>query len=113
MASIAPPSIDDAFEPAEATVIDTPEPLDAFTHPKRRRILAHLAREEATTGEMADALELPRQQLYHHLQQLIDAGLVDVSREIEIGRQTIRCYRAVAERFEVRMSLPAADVPEP
>lgn len=97
---------DGGLEPDPERVVTVADELDVFAHPVRRDLLAFLARNEAAIGQMAGALEVPRANLYHHLERLIECGLVDLSREVAVGRMKVRYYRAVAERFRVDLTVP-------
>lgn len=99
---------EDGIEPDDEKVIEALDDLDLFAHPVRRRIVDHLARDELTTAELAEAVGIERNNLYHHLERLVEGGIVALSREVEVGHMTVRHYRAVAERFVIDVELPRA-----
>lgn len=96
-------------EPDEEREIDSVEAFAILASPKRRRILSYLADQEATTSMMAAALGVERHSLYHHLERLLEAGMVKVSREVQVGRLSVRLYRATARRFRLEVDLADAD----
>lgn len=57
----------------------------ALADPSRRHLLETLARQEATTTELAASLPVTRQAVAKHLAALREAGLVDAHRS---GRET-------------------------
>src|SRR5690606_30941754 len=59
-----------------ALMPSTADVFNAAGDPCRRRILASLARREATVGEMVDELGLPQPQVSKHLRVLRDVDLV-------------------------------------
>lgn len=95
-----------AAEPDEVREISSADAMAVLASDLRRRVLALLTEEEATTGQLARAVDVPRDNLYHHLERLMEAGLVRVSREVPFGRMTIRFYRATARRFRVEVTVP-------
>jgi len=75
--------------PRAATTSDA---FNAVAEPRRREILAFLAGEERSVGEIADALALGQPSVSKHLQVLWNVGLVDARRD---GKRTL--YRTNAE----------------
>lgn len=96
----------DGIVPEPEAVVDSPDQLSLLAHPVRQAILHHLTQRELTTGDLAEAVGIERNRLYHHLERLVEAGMVAVSREDQVGHMTVRRYRAVAERFVVDLVLP-------
>lgn len=96
----------DGIEPESKKVIDSPDDLQLLAHPTRQEIVHHLAQKELTTGQLAEAVEIDRSNIYHHLERLIEGGIVAVSREVDVGHMSVRHYRALAERFVVELELP-------
>jgi DNA-binding transcriptional ArsR family regulator len=73
-------------------------PADVFqvlAEPRRRELLALLAGEERTAGEVAARFEVTRQAISQHLRILLAAGLIDERRD---GAR--RWYRARPEGLE-------------
>jgi DNA-binding transcriptional ArsR family regulator len=70
---------------------DTPERLKALVEPVRSQILDLVLERAATVTELAAALDRPRSSIAHHVDVLVDAGLLRVVRT--------RRVRAIDERF--------------
>lgn len=100
------------FRPTEEFAVEDVQGLDALAHPVRLRILEHLIDREATTAMVAEALQEDRTRLYHHMERLREAGLIEVARIESFGRVTIRLFRAVARRFTFEFPRdPGPDLP--
>ena len=70
--------------------------FEALSHPDRRRILQMLkAKGELAAGDIADAFEMSRPTMSHHLKALLQAGLIDRER-----RGTFLFYRINLSAFE-------------
>lgn len=69
--------------------------FQALAEPRRRAVLALVANQERTAGEIAAAFDVTRQAISQHLRILLEAGLI---RERRDG--TRRWYRARPEGFE-------------
>lgn len=74
----------------------------AFLHPVRMRMLQFLAREPLTSSKVAATLGVHPANLTHHFRKLLDAGLIRLVEERDVGRVIEKYYRAVARRFELR-----------
>jgi DNA-binding transcriptional ArsR family regulator len=66
----------------DIAVLDEPATAVAALDPRRSRLLAALASEPASAAGLAARLDMPRQQLGHHLRALEEQGLV-----VEVGRR--------------------------
>ena len=81
------------------------EQLRLLADPLKLRIVQALAEGPKTTGEVAAAIGENLTRLYRHVDALLDAGLIEITKE-EKKRGTVeRTYRAVACRFEVDHAL--------
>lgn len=78
--------------------------VKAIVDPVRLTILELLAEEEMTSRMLSDELNISQQLTYHHLQKLIESGLVTITRTGKRGNLEIYYYRAIASSFE--FSLP-------
>jgi len=57
---------------------------DLLEEPRLARLYAYLAREgEATVGDVMDALDLPQGTAYSYVDRLVEAGIVEVTREAQ------------------------------
>src|SRR5207244_6025726 len=79
------------YELAEKMVITAPAQLRAIADPLRDTILDLLLERAATVAELATAVGRPKSTVAHHVNVLVDAGLMRVIRT--------RRVRAIDERF--------------
>jgi DNA-binding transcriptional ArsR family regulator len=70
----------------------TSDAFNAVAEPRRRDILALLAADERSVGDIVAALNLPQPSVSKHLRVLLEVGLVEVRRD---GRQMF--YRTNAD----------------
>jgi DNA-binding transcriptional ArsR family regulator len=88
---------------AEHRTLDDLKQVRALADPLRMRILGALC-EERTTKQVAELLHEKPTRLYHHVDALERAGLVQLTRT-QPKRGTIeKYYRSVARTFEARVS---------
>jgi DNA-binding transcriptional ArsR family regulator len=90
-----------AGDPAADTfMIETPEQLKALAEPLRQSLLEQFCR-PATIKQAAAQLGVPVTRLYHHVDQLLAAGLIRIAREEKRRAVSERFFQAVARRFSV------------
>src|ERR1041385_4253093 len=90
---------DSAGRRKESYSIRTPEQLKAVADPLRQRILGLFVKEPRTTKQVAELLGQPPTRLYHHVDLLEKAGLIELV-ETRPKRGTVEKYfQAVACRF--------------
>jgi DNA-binding transcriptional ArsR family regulator len=85
--------------------LSTLKQLKALTDPLRLRLLEVFIQREATTKQAADILREKPTKLYHHAQNLEEAGLVRLVRTRRNRGTVEKYYRAVAEDFVVDRNL--------
>jgi hypothetical protein len=85
---------------ADTFVIETTEQLRAVSDPLRQRLLRIFA-DGSTVKEAAAALGQPLTKLYHHVDQLLAAGLIRVAGEERKRSVVERRFQTVAARFIV------------
>ncbi|MGQ0535933.1 MAG: ArsR/SmtB family transcription factor [Methanobacteriota archaeon] len=96
----------------ELTVTERPSKLivtdlarvNLATEETRHEILKRLVIRAMTSRELSAELTISQQLVYHHLQKLIKAGLVEVSQVDKRGNRDVFFYRAVAP--EITFALP-------
>ena len=81
----------------EAFSVESAAQLRALSDPLRQRLLGAFA-EPATVKAAAAALGAPVGRLYHHVDQLAAAGLIQVVSERRKRATTERTFQAVARR---------------
>lgn len=88
--------------------IEDLERLRLLSDPLKLRLIQAFAEAEATIGEVAEALGEPLTKLYRHVDALLEAGLIEVTRTRRKRGTVERHFRAVARRYEVKRDLLAA-----
>lgn len=89
-------------------LVETPEQLKALAEPLRQSLLEQFCA-PATIKQAAAKLGVPVTRLYHHVDQLLAAGLVRVAREEKRRAVSERFFQAVARRFVVSPSAFGGD----
>ena len=80
-----------------ASVTD-PRLARLLLHPLRRQVLAH-ADKPTSAAQIADKLQLPRQQVNYHVRVLADAGFLKPAGEVKRRGATERLYVAVSRGY--------------
>ena len=91
------PGVGEPDEKLELTDLDMM--LEA-THPVRGTILRRL-KQPHTVAEVATAMDVPVTRLYHHVNRLVDAGLIRVVATRQVAAVTERQYQVVARSFNL------------
>jgi DNA-binding transcriptional ArsR family regulator len=84
--------------------IDDLETLKAIADPTRAALLELLAERHSVT-ELADALDVPRTRLYHHIELLESRGLIEQVDQRRVGPMTERIYALTAQTFRLSARL--------
>ncbi|WP_223067704.1 helix-turn-helix domain-containing protein [Paenibacillus caui] len=79
--------------------IKTHEQLKAIADPLRTKILMNLVKEAYTGQQLAEMLDITRNNIYFHLKELEKHGVIHVVRKEEKNGIVQKYYRAVASRF--------------
>jgi DNA-binding transcriptional ArsR family regulator len=84
-------------------IVDDMRKIHLVTDHTRRAILERLVNGAMTSRALAKELTISQQLAYHHLQKLIQAGLVEVKEIDRRGNKEVYFYQAVSRafRFEV------------
>lgn len=84
-------------------IVEDLRKIHLVTDATRRAILERLVNGAMTSRALAKDLGISQQLAYHHLQKLIQAGLVEVKEIDRRGNKEVYFYQAVAKafRFEV------------
>jgi DNA-binding transcriptional ArsR family regulator len=95
--------------PWKTRTLTTIDQLRCLADPLRLRILSIFAESPRTTKQVADLLGEKPTRLYHHVESLLNAGVIELT-ETRPNRGTVeRYYRAVANQFTVADSLLALE----
>ena len=81
--------------------IRDPEAFKLLADDTRRKIIYLLRATEMNVSQIADALKLTPQAVYHHIKKLMEGGMVEVSREERVDHIIESYYRATAESFHL------------
>jgi DNA-binding transcriptional ArsR family regulator len=98
--SINPSSIPD-YELADRLVVTTPVQLRAIADPLRATILDLLLERAATVAELAAAVRRPKSTVAHHVNVLVEAGMLRVVRTRRVRAIDERYYGRTARVFFV------------
>ncbi len=93
---------------SDTFLVETPEQLKALADPLRQSLLEQFCA-PATIKQAAAKLAVPVTRLYHHVDQLLAAGLIRVAREEKRRAVSERFFQAVARRFAVSPSAFGGD----
>lgn len=95
----------DGLEPqVERRDLNDLDLMSEVTHPIRGMILRRL-KEPRTVADLAALLDVPITRLYHHVNRLVDAGLIRVVATRQVAAVTERRYQTVALSFGVDAEL--------
>jgi len=89
-------------------VIKDPEVAKLLADETRRQILNKLRHDELSATDLAKALNKNHSSIVHHLNQLLEAGLIEVAREEKVRNMVQPYYRSVSHGFHVAYSLTEA-----
>jgi DNA-binding transcriptional ArsR family regulator len=89
------------YELADRLEVNAPEQLRAVADPLRATILDLLLERAATVAELASALERPKSTVAHHVNVLLEAGLLRVVRTRRVRAVDERYYGRTARTFMV------------
>ena len=89
------------YELADRIVVTAPEQLRAMADPLRATILDLLLERAATVAELAAAVERPKSTVAHHVNVLVEAGMLRVVRTRRVRAIDERYYGRTARVFYV------------
>ncbi|MHB1328200.1 MAG: ArsR/SmtB family transcription factor [Gemmatimonadales bacterium] len=92
--------------------LSTVEQVRALADPLRLRIVEVLVVREHAALDIAKQVGVPVTRLYHHLDLLLKAELIEVVRQVPRRGLEERIFRATARRYELAEDLLASD-PDP
>jgi DNA-binding transcriptional ArsR family regulator len=89
------------YDLAERMVVTAPAQLRAMADPLRATILDLLLERAATVAELASAVTRPKSTIAHHVNVLVNAGLLRVIRTRRVRAIDERYYGRTARLFQV------------
>ncbi|MBO9574376.1 MAG: helix-turn-helix transcriptional regulator [Sphingobium sp.] len=81
--------------------VSDPAQAASFGNPLRCRLLVACVHEELSLSQLQKRFGVPLSKLHYHIGQLLDVGLIAVSRTQPRAGRPIRLYRAIAGKFLV------------
>ncbi|MCD6524556.1 MAG: helix-turn-helix domain-containing protein [Thermococcus sp.] len=90
---------------AKVKVITDPEVIKLMLEDTRRKILALLRNREMTISQLSEILGKTPQTVYHHIEKLKEAGLVEVKRTEMKGNLVEKYYGRTADAFYINLYL--------
>ena len=95
------------YELADDLEVSSPAQLRAMADPLRSTILDLLLERAATVSELAAAVGRPKSTVAHHVNVLMDAGMLQVVRTRRVRAIDERYYGRTARLFRVGVDQPA------
>lgn len=89
-------------------IIETTEQLHALSHPLRQRILSILLFEELTNKEISKSLKESPPKVHFHVKELLNAGIIQLTKEEVRGSIVEKYYTASARSFRLSPALELA-----
>ena len=86
-------------------VITDPEVIKLMLEDTRRKILALLRNREMTISQLSEILGKTPQTIYHHIEKLKEAGVVEVKRTEMKGNLVEKYYGRTADAFYINLYL--------
>ncbi|NJE43070.1 winged helix-turn-helix domain-containing protein [Thermococcus sp. GR6] len=90
---------------AKIKVITDPEIIKLMLEDTRRKILQLLRNKEMTISQLSEILGKTPQTIYHHIEKLKEAGLVEVKRTEMKGNLVEKYYGRTADAFYINLYL--------
>lgn len=94
------------YELDERRVVTSPDELKAMFDPLRGTLLDLVLERAATVSELAAAVGRPKSTVAHHVNVLVDAGLLKVVRTRRVRAIDERFYGRTARQFQVGVIRP-------
>lgn len=110
-----PPDIDPDFQPVPVLKVGDADTLKAISDPTRMRLLeVMVTRQEPawSVKELAVVLGLPQTRLYHHVELLLERGLLRAVEQRVVSGIIETRYRVAARSFQLDRRLFAGDTDE-
>ena len=101
------------YELEERRTVTAPAELKAIADPLRAAVLELLLERAASVSELAAAVDRPKSTVAHHVNVLLDAGLVRVVRTRRVRAIDERFYGRTARVFPVGVVAPESVSPPP
>lgn len=93
-------------------IIETPKQIHALSHPMRQRILSILYQKEMTNKQIASSLNEVPSKVYFHVKELLDAGLIKLTKEKQNHSIIEKFYTTSAHSFRLSPEIELAKTDE-
>jgi len=90
--------------------IKDPEAIQLLGDESRRKIIFLLRAKPMNVSQIAEELSLSPQTVYHHIQKLKNAEMVEVAKEERVGHLIESYYQTTEEVFNFTLGKPSAGV---
>jgi DNA-binding transcriptional ArsR family regulator len=94
-------------------IIKDPEIAKLLADETRRHILHTLSRHELSASDLAKMFKKNHSSIIHHLNSLLDAGLIEVTKTEKVRNMMVPYYCSVSRSFHVSYSLSEALAGDP
>jgi DNA-binding transcriptional ArsR family regulator len=84
----------------EIKIFNDPKAFEIAADKTRRRIIHLLRARELSVAQIASALEMTPQAIYHHVKRMLEVGLIEVAKEERVNHFIETYYQAAAEVFQ-------------
>ena len=86
---------------SDVRIITDPKVAKLFADETRRRILRVLSHHELSATDLAKRLEKNHSSIVHHLNMLLDASLIEITRSEQVRNMIQPYYRSISREFHV------------
>ena len=86
---------------SDVHIITNPEVAKLFADETRRRILRILSHHELSATDLAKRLEKNHSSIVHHLNMLLEAELIEITRNEQVRNMIQPYYRSISKEFHV------------
>ncbi len=86
---------------SDVHIITDPEVAKLFADETRRRILRILSHHELSATDLAKRLEKNHSSIVHHLNMLLEAKLIEITRSEQVRNMIQPYYRSISHEFHV------------
>lgn len=89
----------------QPSFITDPSQIKVLGHPIRLEVLRYLMVGEFTLSQLGDKMGYHPAKIRHHVMKLLDAGLIELVRKVEIGGYIEKYYQANSHSFQVHQRI--------
>ncbi|WP_433774306.1 helix-turn-helix domain-containing protein [Bacillus wiedmannii] len=93
-------------------ILESSEQIHALSHPLRQRILSILSSKELTNKQISEMLGESAPKVHFHVKELLNAGIIKLTKEEIHGSIVEKKYAASARSFRLSSSLELSKVDE-